>query len=151
MTSLMTSLRFRLICRLCGLGSRHGRGEPTLHASAHHGATPPSSPQVSASDSDTDGRAGAAGGSHREGAGGRAVGGGGRDGGSGRGWQMESLMAEDQHAMRVMERMLEGLRSEPPPTDRPAAQMGARYFFLHPREIMNVTRTGADRQVSSVL
>ena len=47
------------------------------------------------------------------------MGGGGRDGGSGRGWQMESLMAEDQHAMRVMERMLEGLRSEPPPTDRP--------------------------------
>ena len=106
---------------------------------------------MSASDSDTDGRAGAAGGTSREGGGGRALGGGVRDGGGGRGCQMESLMAEDQQAMRVMERYLERLRSEPPPTDRPAALLGARYFFLHPREIMNVTRTGADRQVSSVL
>lgn len=67
------------------------------------------------------------------------------------GWQLESLMMEDEAAMGTMGRMLERLRREPPPTDKRAELMGARPFFLHPKQIMNVTRTGADRQVSSVL
>ena len=59
---------------------------------------------------------------------------------AGSGWQLESLMIQDEQAMNAMSRVLEGMRAEPPPTDKPPALMGSRAFFLDRRQIMHIGR-----------
>ena len=73
-------------------------------------------------------------------------GGGGRGRGSiqqnKRGWQLESMLREDDHAMGSLSANLEKLRREQPPPNQPPALLGAKAFFLDRRLIMHVARGG---------
>ena len=75
-----------------------------------------------------------------------AKGGAGRGGGGApnarRGWQLESMMLEDERAMGTMSTALERLRREAPPPNQPPAMLNAKPFFLDRRLIMHVARQG---------
>lgn len=59
-----------------------------------------------------------------------------------RGWQLESMMMEDEQAMSAMSSALEKLRREPPPPNQPPALMVGKPMFLDRRLIMHVSRGG---------
>ena len=72
--------------------------------------------------------------------GGRGGAGRGGTGGRGRGWQLESMMMEDEQAMGAMASALEKLRRESAPPNQPPSLMGAKPFFLDRRAIATVSR-----------